>query len=464
MSFMMEPDFGGCFHTNALVGKHLHMRPSEEDDVRDQRRVRTHIMETCSCSHCFISAFKVSIDDTKRLMKEEKKGEECGLESMDVCEVCYLERIRRSADSLEELQQCGGEFMCVCAACGEIQKRTDHCQKCKKCLVREIDTSSVQGSFRRILRGLSAEDQSLAMRVLQSVLAEYHPKVSHGIDRGTMGTMGTMGSMDVEGRVGEGEEGNQSLFTMYRDERKGLFGCREYTRGCHIQCPDCMKFVCCRICHDRADPTHKFRRKDVDTMKCSYCGLIQHVGDKCIQCRAKMSVYYCDVCHLFDCPPPNGRIFHCEKCGECRKAGVDKKVRHCDVCGVCVFEPHECFKYSLKESTCSICGESLFSTREQSSFPPCGHWAHRTCLERHVRTMWSQQIIPACPLCRRAVVDLKKVDEIIDRSVALDHMPEELTRKRQRIVCHECGEVSVVPFHYKFRKCPNCKHYHTQLL
>jgi hypothetical protein len=426
--------------------------PSQEDDAHVLPLAKQSQAKTVSCAHICKATFRVFVPSHQESKIEAEEEDE--ISSTDACEICYLERTRGAVDSLKELKDNGGEFMCVCAFCGEIQKRTENCQKCKKRLVREIDTSSVQGCFRKLLRGLSEEDQSLAMRIMQSVLAEYHPKASR-----------RAGMMDVEsGESGEGKTSSSSLFGMYRDERRGVFGCREYTRGCHVQCPDCMKFVCCRICHDRADPTHKFHRKNVETMKCNYCGLVQRVSGKCIQCRAKMSIYYCDVCHLFDCPPPNGRIFHCDKCGECRKAGIDKIVRHCDACGVCVFEPHQCFKYSLKESTCSICGDTLYSAREQSSFPPCGHWAHRSCLERHVRTAWSQQIIPACPLCRRAVVDLKKVDDIIDRNVALDQMPEDLKKKTQRIVCHECGEVSTVQFHYKFRKCPHCKHYNTQLL
>jgi hypothetical protein len=390
------------------------------------------------CSHICDGTFRVCVP--KRVSMKEDEGISCtGHGQTDyACEICYL---KDHPGPLDDLMQSKGEFDCVCTKCGTRQPHGVKCVQCGIPFTREIDTSGIQGSIGKILGGREPESQSLAMKIIQGVLAEYVPKRPEA---------------DIL-------EDMRPMFATYRDERKGEFGCKEYTRGCHVQCPECKKFVCCRLCHDRADTTHMFRRQDVENMRCRYCGLVQPVAGKCSGCRAKMSEYYCNVCHLFDCPNARTKIFHCDKCGECRKASVDKVIRHCDACGVCVFEPHKCFKYSLKESTCSICGEGLFSAREQASFPPCGHWTHRSCLERHVRTSWSQQNIPTCPLCRRAVVDLTKVDQMIDRDVALDVLPEDFRKKTQTIVCNECGKTSTVPFHYKFRKCPHCKHYNTQL-
>ncbi len=197
-------------------------------------------------------------------------------------------------------------------------------------------------------------------------------------------------------------------------------------------------------------------------MKCSYCSHVQPVSNRCVNCRARMANYYCDKCHLFDCLPKGMKIFHCDKCGECRKCGIDKSVKHCDTCGVCVFEPHACFKYTLSDSTCSICGDDLFGAREQSSNPPCGHWAHRSCLEKYVRTKWAVGNIPTCPLCRKAVVDLDKIDTIIDFNVSLDQMPHELASQTVDIHCCECGKDATVPFHYRYWKCPHCLHYNIQ--
>eukprot|EP01028_Stygiella_incarcerata_P013552 TRINITY_DN82769_c0_g1_i1.p1 TRINITY_DN82769_c0_g1~~TRINITY_DN82769_c0_g1_i1.p1 ORF type:complete len:452 (-),score=79.55 TRINITY_DN82769_c0_g1_i1:112-1467(-) len=398
------------------------------------------------CPHICEGAFRVFVRDLSKDVDQEMVDYDC--------EVCYL---LAHSGSLNDLLGSKGKFETVCMHCGTRQFRGEKCENCGVPFSRLIDASGVQSSIAKALCGREPESQTLAMGIIQGLLAEYVPKQTD------MDVEEPFGSRTRAERDGKSEE-DRSLFATYRDERKGEFGCKEYTRGCHMQCPDCMKYVCCRLCHDRADPSHKFRRKDVENMRCSYCGCEQPVAGRCVQCRARLSTYYCDVCHLFDCPNSRTQIFHCDKCGECRKAGIDKVFRHCDSCGVCVFEPHECFRYSLKESNCSICGERLFSAREQASFPPCGHWTHRSCLERYVRMVWSQHIIPRCPLCRRAVVDLVKVDAIIDRNVALDMMPKELREKTQTIICHECGKTSTVPFHYKFRKCPHCHHYNTQLL
>ena len=343
------------------------------------------------------------------------------------CELCYLLSTSDTEGVIRYLDE-RGHF--------QFEHRiVDHSEK----IVRYVNTVKVQNDIGKLLSKFSEMPHVRTAILHQIQLILSLPTKPH-----------------VESSIRDG------LFATYHSERLGIFGCNEYIRGCHIQCPDCEVSVCCRLCHDRAEPTHTFRRKDVTTMTCSYCSHIQPVSNRCVNCRARMAEYYCDKCHLFDCPPTDIKIFHCDKCGECRKCKVDKSIKHCDTCGVCVFEPHECFKYTLSESTCSICGEGLMHTRQQASFPPCGHWTHHQCLERYVRTTWASGTIPTCPLCRKSVVNLTVIDGILDRWVMLDQMPPELANRTTEIHCNECGKDSTVPFHYKYWKCPHCLHYNTQ--
>lgn len=246
----------------------------------------------------------------------------------------------------------------------------------------------------------------------------------------------------------------------------GRYGCSEYARKCYIECPMCNEKWCCRLCHNKAHSDHQIPRKEVVAMQCKMCGEEQDVSKVCIRCGVVMADYYCDICHLFDCPPPELYIYHCADCGECRKAPVGKPLVHCHACKTCVYTdpPHTCFKYPLKCALCSICGKDMYSSREQASFSFCHHWAHKSCLEARVKSEWAKDVVPTCPTCQKSIVNLEKVDKMIKKKLSEEETEEETLMPKQRIFCYECEEESEVPYHSRFHKCSHCGHYNTRVI
>ena len=204
---------------------------------------------------------------------------------------------------------------------------------------------------------------------------------------------------------------------MVFDEATQAYSCEEYTRNCHLQCPTCGDFVCCRICHDKKKETssHKFDRFSVETMRCNFCGVVQDVGKDCSSCGKSMGEYYCDICHLFDKNHENSNFVHCDKCGACRKVQKDKKMYHCDECKICVYEPHTHFIIPITESKCGLCGEDISSSRAKAVFPHCGHWHHYECLKTFIYDSIEAGEVPTCKICGEAVITPKKFSEYTEK-------------------------------------------------
>ena len=192
-------------------------------------------------------------------------------------------------------------------------------------------------------------------------------------------------------------------------------GCSYYTCGCHIQCPECKEFVCCRLHHDEHHTTHTLDRFKVTTMRCNYCMTEQPVGQTCInpKCEKQMSTYYCDICHLFTTLPPERMNIHCVKCGSCIEINTCDKDRfvHCDTCVVCITEPHEHFKYPLIGARCCYCGEKISNEINGEPFfqSLCGHWIHENCCKLNVVEDISKSEMPMCRICGGEVVEKDKL-------------------------------------------------------
>ena len=107
-------------------------------------------------------------------------------------------------------------------------------------------------------------------------------------------------------------------------------GCEHYQRHCELQAPCCKEFYSCRICHDEHQETEDtlhtiketcletFNRHRVMKVRCNDCRTIQSVGKECTSCFRYFAYYYCTYCCLFD-DDKSHDIFHCNKCGICRK-------------------------------------------------------------------------------------------------------------------------------------------------
>lgn len=168
----------------------------------------------------------------------------------------------------------------------------------------------------------------------------------------------------------------------------GQLGCKHYRRSCKVKAPCCDEFYVCRFCHDSAQ-NHRLDRYDIDVMLCMECVSEQrYVPQKpakdCFRCGANMARYYCDICHLWD-NHPDRDIFHCEKCGLCRRGKRDMYA-HCDTCNMCRTKAeHKCIQNVL-HSHCPYCREYLHTSKMLSAFLSCGSGVHMHCLKLFIQT------------------------------------------------------------------------------
>ena len=236
-------------------------------------------------------------------------------------------------------------------------------------------------------------------------------------------------------------------------------GCPHYRRKGMLLAACCGQYVGCRFCHDKVfyeeekdfKKAHTMDRHLVKTVKCMWCDLVQDAGQICKGCDVVLGAYWCPVCVLLD-DEDKGQ-FHCGSCGICRVGGAENHT-HCDKCGICVktlgFESHGC-ALNAATTDCSVCLESLHSSRDPIQFLPCGHGLHTTCFSSFLKS--GQH---CCPLCKKTVVGQeyqRHMIEQIDEDIALAPMPEEYRSKRVRIRCNECRLESVTAFHVFGLKC-----------
>ena len=241
-----------------------------------------------------------------------------------------------------------------------------------------------------------------------------------------------------------------------KEEAKEKAGpqCSHYLRNCDIQCPDCRKFYPCRICHDEAE-AHPLRRHDITHVRCRSCKTIQSASNQCVMCGIKFGRYYCDICHLWELS--NSPIYHCEKCGICRK-GKREDYIHCDFCGMCysknVFKNHKCLQNCTK-TNCPVCNEFMFDTRQEIMILKCGHSMHAKCLKDYSKHDYR------CPLCKKSLVDMSEQWKNLDAMRCMEILPEDFKKKRLVISCNDCEKRSDIKFSFEFRKCRHCKGYNT---
>jgi len=238
-------------------------------------------------------------------------------------------------------------------------------------------------------------------------------------------------------------------------------GCTHYRRKATLLAPCCGNYVSCRFCHDELyndqekdiKKAHTMDRHAVKTIKCMRCDLAQEAHPVCDNnnCCAILGAYWCPACVLLD-DEEKGQ-FHCDKCGICRVGGAENHT-HCDKCGICVktavLETHGC-ALNAARNDCTICLDSLHTSREPVQFLPCGHGLHAHCFSSFLES--GQR---CCPLCKKMVVSTeyqRLVIEQTDMDIALAPMPDEYRDKRARIRCNECRQESITPFHIFGLKC-----------
>lgn len=69
-----------------------------------------------------------------------------------------------------------------------------------------------------------------------------------------------------------------------------------------------------------------------------------------------------------------------------------------------------------------------------------------------------------CPICNKCLTDMSEWYREMDERIAKDIIPPEYANRVSRVLCHDCGEKTVVPFHFKYHKCACCDGYNTRIL
>lgn len=85
---------------------------------------------------------------------------------------------------------------------------------------------------------------------------------------------------------------------------------------------------------------------------------------------------------------------------------------------------------------------------------------HVECLSRHTQSGYT------CPLCHKCLTDMGEWYRALDERIARDVIPPEYAKRRSRVLCHDCDQKTVVPFHFVHHKCGNedCGGYNTRVL
>ncbi|KAK3834439.1 MAG: hypothetical protein JOS17DRAFT_782750 [Linnemannia elongata] len=228
-------------------------------------------------------------------------------------------------------------------------------------------------------------------------------------------------------------------------------GCKHYRRGCKLKANCCGRWFNCRFCHDDASD-HIIVRSETKMMLCMHCQTIQEAAQTCSSCKARMAVYYCDTCKLWD-DDPKKHIYHCDDCGICRIGqGLGRDYFHCKKCNVCMNiqlqDNHKCIERNL-ECDCPICGEYMFTSTSTVIFMPCGHCIHSRCHEDYIKTSYQ------CPTCWKSLGDMSAYYSKIDSLLAEQTMPADYANIFSIVLCNDCEVKSEAPYHFLYHRCDN---------
>eukprot|EP00299_Pterocystis_sp_00344_P010568 c4749_g1_i1.p1 GENE.c4749_g1_i1~~c4749_g1_i1.p1 ORF type:complete len:263 (-),score=44.13 c4749_g1_i1:51-728(-) len=208
---------------------------------------------------------------------------------------------------------------------------------------------------------------------------------------------------------------------------------------------------------EESDPkkSHRIDRHAVRECVCRNCQHRQQSKQICEACGSCMGAYFCGVCNHFDNKGNEKKIFHCDGCGICRVGGRENFF-HCEKCCACLSlsmqNKHQCLDSALKQN-CSVCLEPLFDSRNAAIKAPCGHMFHDKCHTDLVE----QSDFPRCPLCLRDLVNLSKFYQQLREVREETTVPPELQNQTLKILCNNCGQQKVIPFHLnEFLACEEC--------
>ncbi len=241
------------------------------------------------------------------------------------------------------------------------------------------------------------------------------------------------------------------------------FGCKHYKLAVLIRAPCCKNFYPCRFDHDENE-NHEINRKDIHEMICMYClhdnpsTLVQPVQKQCKDCHKDLANYYCDICHLFS---QNSELsYHCDKCGICRiKANKTDDNFHCDICNCCYKTKNHICKENVFDNNCPVCQTYLFTSRDDIIQLNCLHNLHSHCYTELFNN--ADSFIVGCPVCRKSIVRIPKIESQIENYTNSLIIPEEYKDIVATICCNDCLKLSKVPFKFMYHKCQECGSWNT---
>ncbi|KAI5083971.1 hypothetical protein GOP47_0000140 [Adiantum capillus-veneris] len=247
----------------------------------------------------------------------------------------------------------------------------------------------------------------------------------------------------------------------FHDRDAEIFGCEHYKRNCKLLAACCGLLFTCRFCHDNVSD-HTMDRQATKEIMCMKCLKIQPVAQHCStpSCNNfQMARYYCSVCKFFD--DDNKDIYHCPYCNICRVGkGLGIDYFHCMICNACMnvsLKTHKCREKGL-ESNCPICHDFMFTSKAPVKALSCGHFMHSACFQAFTNHHYT------CPICCKSVGDMSVYFGMLDGLLAGEELPEEYKDRKQEILCNDCEQRGIAPFHWLYHKCAKCGSYNTRVL
>ncbi|KAH7295966.1 hypothetical protein KP509_26G001500 [Ceratopteris richardii] len=251
------------------------------------------------------------------------------------------------------------------------------------------------------------------------------------------------------------------LKPSFHDQEKTVFGCEHYKRNCKLVSACCGLLFTCRFCHDNASD-HTMDRQSTKEMMCMKCLKIQPVAQYCRTPSCNnflIAKYYCNICKFFDNDIKD--IYHCPYCNICRVGkGLGIDFFHCMTCNACMsvsLKNHKCREKGL-ESNCPICHDFMFTSKAPVKALSCGHFMHSACFQAFINHHYT------CPICCKSVGDMSVYFGMLDGLLASEELPEEYKDRKQDILCNDCEQKSVAPFHWLYHKCAKCGSYNTRVI
>lgn len=222
-----------------------------------------------------------------------------------------------------------------------------------------------------------------------------------------------------------------------------------------LVCPTCNRIYPCKNCHDKTE-THLLIQKKIQKILCVSCGCIQPKTQTCIQCKNKLSNYFCLKCTVW-CD--SSTIYHCNKCNVCR-VGPKEKYKHCDGCKACIevdAKEHIHIPDSIM-SNCPICADFMFDSGKQAILLKCGHAIHEECYLINLKNSMN------CAICFKIVGDDGEIRKVVKEILECNKFEGVKNEEKEKdISCFECGKSCKVKEKMMFNECVWCGSYNTRL-